>query len=110
MAKQVVVIGGEPSSTYLIRRFAEESGLQVVPDVGPEVWLIIIDVDLEPEWDRINRIKRMCEVEKIPILLCSWQEEIVSAVKEQIPVDQHLLKPFLLDDFQTALQESGVLD
>ena len=108
MSKRIAVIADEPDSYYLIHRFAKALGLgvQQANGIDSDIQLIVFDIDAHPDWEALRTIQT--DQQHIPVLLCSWQGEDAD-YPDDIWIDAHLQKPFLLNDFRAALEASGTL-
>lgn len=121
MTKMCVIGEADPFIARLLKRFAEESGLQtVVARVGQDVVelarhmkpvVVIVEAELPGTirgWEAVRALRADREVCDIPVISCSWlQEASVDALVGEVA--GHLQKPELLyEDFEAALREAGV--
>ncbi len=118
MPETIMIVANDPNITYLLQRYAEESGFRTVNACqGKDVLdlahhthpvLIILDTEL-PGGTGSNMLlglRAEADTRHIPVLLYSglegpteeWEEAAVG----------HLPKTVLYDDFVAALKQAGV--
>jgi CheY-like chemotaxis protein len=119
---RICLIGeADPFIARLLRRFAEESGLDVVrAGAGQEVLelarqvhpaVIILEVDLPGQlrgWQAAQALEADPELCGIPVITCSWGPE-TEARTYLNEAAGHLQKPELhYNDFVAALRRAGI--
>ncbi len=119
---RICLIGeADPFIARLLRRFAEESGLDVVrAGAGQEVLelarqvhpaVIILEVDLPGQlrgWEAAQALAADSELCDIPVITCSWGPE-TEAHAHLSEAAGHLQKPELhYADFVAALHKAGI--
>jgi CheY-like chemotaxis protein len=121
MAKTCVIGEADPFIGRLLRRFAEESGLQVSrAELGQDVLELVQRarpdiIILEPElpgqmrgWEAVRALQAAPAWRPIPIIVCSWLSEAQARVLIG-DVSGYLQKPDLhYPDFATVLKQAGV--
>ena len=121
MNKTCMIAEADPFIARLLKRFAEESGLDpVVARAGQDVMalarqvkpvVIVLDVELPGTvqgWEVAQALLADRETFSIPVILCSWLEEANGdALTGQVA--SYLRKPELYyEDFTAALKLAGV--
>lgn len=114
---QTILIGAnDPNITYLLQRYAEESGFQTAHVCQSEDLLalafrlqpalIILDVELLEGSDRalLRRLKNATPTSEIPIVIYSFLDEPSDDWRDC--VDGYLRKSVLYDDFVAVLQRA----
>ena len=114
---QTIMIGAnDPNITYLLRRYAEESGFQTthvhqsddVPDLAVHLLpnLIILDMELVESTGRqiLRRLKLAPTTRNIPIIVYSCLDEPPDDWRES--VDGFLLRSVMYDDFVDVLRRA----
>jgi len=120
MAKTCVIGEADPFIGRLLRRFAEESGLQAISaQLGQEVLelvrhskpeVIVLDAELPGDirgWEAVRTLKSDAATSDIPVIICSWlsESEARALVGEMAG---YLQKPELhLEDFAAMLKHAG---
>jgi len=118
MPQTIMIAANDPNITYLLQRYAEESGFQTVNvGQGKDVLdlaqrskpaLIILDIEL-PETSGgkvLRRLKAEPATRNIPVVVYSCLNEEVEEWGEG--VDGYLQKSVMYDDFVAALKHAGV--
>ena len=121
MVKTCVIGEADPFIGRLLRRFAEESGLQTIRvQLGQEVLelvhqsrpeVIVLDAELPGQvrgWEAVRALKSEPATSDIPVIICSWlrEAEARALVGEMAG---YLQKPELhFEDFSAALKHLGV--
>jgi CheY-like chemotaxis protein len=118
MPQTIMIVANDPNITYLLQRYAEESGFRTVSACqGKDVLdlahhthpvLIILDTELPGSTGPImlHGLRTEADTRNIPVVLYSglegpteeWEEEAVA----------HLPKTVMYDDFVAALKHAGV--
>jgi CheY-like chemotaxis protein len=121
MARVCVIGEADPFVAQLLKRFAEESGLQTLrAQVGQDLLEVVRQIRprviiLEPElpgtlrgWEAAQALLTDEAVRAIPVVACSWLKEAEArALIGQLA--GYLQKPELhYEDFVAALQAAGV--
>ncbi len=114
---QTILIGAnDPNITYLLQRYAEESGFQTAhvcqsQDILALAFrlqpaLIILDIELVEASDReiLRRLKSASATREIPIVIYSFLDEPSDDWRES--VDGYLPKSVLYEDFVTVLKRA----
>jgi CheY-like chemotaxis protein len=121
MAKTCVIGEADPFIGRLLRRFAEESGLQVSrAELGQDVLELVHQAKpdvliLEPElpgqmrgWEAVRALQINPAWRDIPVIVCSWLTE-AEARALIADVSGYLQKPDLhYPDFVAVLKQAGV--
>ena len=121
MKRTVVIASQDPSTVYLLQRYAEEGGYSAVHvDAGgdvayialhaqPAIILLEIERPTAAGWAVLEELKRDRSTADIPVIVCSWLEEDTCGAPEDL-VEQaagYLQKPVLYHDFVVALAEAA---
>lgn len=114
---QTIMIGAnDPNITYLLQRYAEESGFQTAhvcqgQDVQALAFrlqpaLIILDIELVEASDReiLRRLKGESATRDIPVVIYSYLDEPPDDWEQS--VDGYLPKSVLYDDFRAVLRRA----
>lgn len=122
MKRLCVIAEANPFITRLLQRFAEKSGLDILPvQVGQDVFelarqknpaVILIDPELPGKmrgWEVIRLLREDIQTRQIPVIACTWMIE--SDLREMAgDVSGRLQKPEIhYKDFVGALWKAGVL-
>ena len=116
MSQTLVIVTDNADSRYLLRRFAEESGLQTISltssaevlDQCKRVSPTAVIWEIEnggPIWEALGRFCQEPWAMTLPLIICSW----LPPNQWHIPdlVGQHLRKPIMLHEFQRVLGQVG---
>ena len=108
-----MIIGRDSHFSYLMQRFVRTSAHQAIPaNPGDDALAlakrekpiaIVLEVDA-PEttgWRVLRTLKSDPEAGKIPVMVCSWQDESARGLAER--ADVCLRMPILYTDFEAAL-------
>lgn len=121
MKRLCIVAEANPFIIQLLKRFAEKSGLDVLPvPVGQDVLalarqkkplVIVIDPELPGKvrgWEVIRLLREDDQTRQVPVIACTWMEEI--NLREMAgEVSGRLQKPEIhYKDFVGALRKAGV--
>lgn len=118
MPRTILIVANDPNITYLLQRYAEESGFRTVNACqGKDVLdlahqahpvLIILDTELPGATgpNMLHGLRTEADTRNIPVVLYSglegpaeeWEEAAVG----------HLPKTVMYDDFVAALKQAGV--
>lgn len=118
MAKTILLAADDPNITYLLQRYAEESGFETVKpqrnctalDLAREAQpaLIILEAasPTAHSWHILCSLKAEPQTRHIPIIIYSFLDE----ESQHLPhgVAGYLKTSVLYDDFLTMLQDVGV--
>lgn len=115
----IMVIGADSHFSYLMRRYVRTSAHQIqFANPGEDALAtirrerpvaIILGADIPDAVRRkvLHELKANQATREIPVILCSWQDEALSAQAEG--ADLCLRMPILYEDFVAALMQVGVL-
>ena len=118
MLKTILIAANDPNIIYLLRRYAEASGFQVVrSDFGEDllqlakqVGPVLILLEIEPpetSWrPYVQRLKADIQIKDIPVVVYSCFDEMVCTPAEEVAV--FLQKSVMYNDFIAALNKAGV--
>ena len=110
---QIMVAGVDSNFSYLMQRYVRRCAHSIVSaNLNDDILAlarcqkpvaIILEVDRPNTigWQILRTLKSDQETGKIPVIVCSWQEEEARAIKEG--ADTYLHMPILYADFETAL-------
>lgn len=111
--KRIMIVGMDSHFSYLLQRFVRKSAHRVIPvNLGDDVVslakdenpvAIVLELDM-PEtvgWQTLRTLKSDPEAGRIPVIVCSWQDESARGLAEG--ADVYLRMPFLYEEFGTAL-------
>lgn len=111
MRKRVLVIEDEPVIAEMISILLEVEGFGVISlaDTGlartklhaNEVDMVMLDLGLKGKEDGQSMciyIKQQADLKHIPVILVSGNSDL-EQIKEQCGADDHIAKPFGVDDF-----------
>ena len=111
--KRIMIVGMDSHFAYLLQRFVRKSAHRVISvNLGDDVVslakdenpvAIVLEVDM-PEtvgWQTLRTLKSDPQAGRIPVILCSWQDESARGLAEG--ADVYLRMPFLYEEFGTAL-------
>lgn len=111
--KRIMIVGMDSHFSYLLQRFVRKSAHRVISvNLGDDVVslakdenpvAIVLEVDM-PEtvgWQTLRTLKSDPEAGRIPVIVCSWQDESARGLAEG--ADVYLRMPFLYEEFGTAL-------
>ena len=117
IAPAIMVIGNDSDFSYLMQRYARQSGHQIViARPGEEAltlarrerpMVIVLETDV-PEragWDTLRALKADQATRDIPVVICSWLDKEARSLAEGAA--GYLRKPVLYRDFLTALACAG---
>jgi Amt family ammonium transporter len=118
MPQTIIIAANDPNITYLLQRYAEESGFQTVSacagkDVLPLAHrihpaLIILDCDLPDAASKkmLHNLRAAADTCQIPVVIYSGLDEPPEEWDEGIA--GYLPKAVLYDDFVAVLEHTGV--
>ena len=118
MLKTILIAANDPNIIYLLRRYAEASGFEVVRcDFGEDllrlarqVSPVLILLEIEPpetSWrPYLKRIKADQSIKSIPVVVYSCFDEMICDPIDEI--DSFLQKSVMYNDFIAALNKAGV--
>ncbi len=120
MPQTCLIAAHDPWFIQLLRIYTEESGFRVVQayegqDVMPLIHrenpvAILLQVDLPGQikgWELLDALKRDPAIERIPILVFSWQNS--DGMKELAEgAAAYLQEPVTYDAFVDALRKAGI--
>lgn len=119
---RICLIGeADPFIALLLKRFAEESGLQaVIVRVGQDLLaqarsarpaVIILEAELPGNqlgWEAVRAYRADRGARKVPVITCSWLDEAQAGALVN-GAAAHLQKPELsYTDFNAALKRAGI--
>ncbi len=114
--QRVMIVGGDANFSYLMQRYVRTSEHQILyANLGEDVLslakcekpiAIILEVDLPDSigWNTLRALKEDPEVDKIPVIVCSWVDQEARGLAEG--ADIYLRMPILYGDFEAALAAS----
>lgn len=117
---KIMVIGDDSNFCYLIRRFARQSSHEVAFAYSHEdafalarrenfsAVIIEVDVTRSNGWSLLQALKSDEVTGSIPVILCSWIDNVEDFRSRDLKPDVHLKKPILYEDFVTALNHIGI--
>ncbi|MGC8781607.1 MAG: response regulator [Anaerolineae bacterium] len=115
----IMVVGADSHFSYLMRRYMRTSAHQVhfanpgedalaaIRRERPVAIILGAGIPDVLRRDMLHALKANQATREIPVILCSWQEEALSAQTEG--ADLCLPMPILYEDFVAALAQVGVL-
>ena len=118
MHKTILIAANDPNIIYLLRRYAEASGFQVVRcEFGDDLLrlaqqirpaLILLEIETpESTWrPTLNSLKADPTTHLIPVVVYSYMEEMVCGQADGIAAS--LEKSVMYNDFIAALNNAGV--
>jgi DNA-binding response OmpR family regulator len=118
MCQTIMIAANDPNITYLLQRYAEESGFQTVSAChGRDVLalahrtrpaLIILDIDLPGTPDRklLYGLKAEATTRDIPVVVYSCMDESLEDWGEG--ASDILPKSVMYDDFVAVLERTGI--
>jgi CheY-like chemotaxis protein len=123
MKRLCVIAEANPFMIRLLQRFAERSGLDILPvPAGQDVFelvrqkkpaVIVIDPELPGKvrgWEVIRLLREDDQTRQIPVVACTWMDEI-SLREIAGEVNGRLQKPEIhYKDFVGALRKAGVYE
>ena len=118
MPQTIMIVANDPNITYLLQRYAEESGFRTVStcqdkdvlDLAHHTHPVLIILDTEMPGgagpNMLHGLRTAADTRNIPVVLYSglegpteeWEEDAVG----------HLPKTVMYDDFVAALNQAGV--
>lgn len=111
--KRIMIVGKDSHFSYLLQRFVTRSAHRVIPvNLGDDILslaryekpvVIVLEVDT-PEtlgWHTLRTLKSDPEAGRIPVIVCSWQDESARGLAEG--ADVYLRMPILYNEFGAAL-------
>jgi putative two-component system response regulator len=115
----LLLIADHPQLVYLIRRYAEQSGCQVISDgrldtalelarrERPAMVLLYLMPDVYDDWSSLRRLRRALAPYGIPIT-------IISAIADEARARDEgaagwLWQPVMFADFRAVLTHAGIL-
>jgi DNA-binding response OmpR family regulator len=118
MAKTLLLAASDPNSTYLLRRYAEQSGFEIAHTSANKDVLalarrirpaaIILETGLPGmmDWSLLQALKAHKATCRVPVLVYWWAEEDVDDQAQDVA--GYLQHPVLYEDFLAALTRVGV--
>jgi CheY-like chemotaxis protein len=118
MHQTILIAANDPNIIYLLRRYAEASGFQVVRcDFGEDMLrlarqivpdLILLEIEApESTWrPTLQRLKADQHTKPIPVLVYSYMDETICTSADEIA--GFLQKSVMYHDFIAALNKAGV--
>ena len=115
---KIMVIGDDSHFCYLMRRYVRESShplvfsyahdnfLEIAQQAGPAVIVLEANLQGSASWQALRTLKSSPEVNCIPIILCSWEDEEARGL--ETGADVYLRMPILFNDFIDALARIGI--
>jgi PleD family two-component response regulator len=115
----IMVIGEDANFCYLMRRYVLKTKHQIVfsflgEDVlaiaereKPIAIIIEINASSSESWRLLQSVKSNLLTKKIPVILCSWQDEEKQSLEKGANAFLHM--PILYDDFQAKLATIGII-
>ena len=118
MPRTIMIGTKDPNITYLLQRYAEESGFQT-SQICPDQDVLVMAHDLQPALiildhessDMLNdeivqRLKHEPTTHNIPVVMYSYLDE--SPSDAHVDVDGYLPKAVLYNDFVAVLERVGL--
>jgi DNA-binding response OmpR family regulator len=111
--KRIMIVGMDSHFSYLLQRFVRKSAHRVIPvnlgddvvslakDKNPVAIVLELDTPETVGWQTLRTLKSDPEAGRIPVIVCSWQDESARGLAEGANV--YLRMPFLYEEFGTAL-------
>jgi CheY-like chemotaxis protein len=118
MLDTILIAANDPNIIYLLRRYAEASGFQVVRcDFGEDLLrlakqicpvLILLEIEMpESSWrPYLQRLKADRHTKPIPVVVYSYLDELTCSPVDEIAGFLH--KSVMYNDFIAALNKAGV--
>lgn len=118
MVRTILIAANDPNIIYLLRRYAEASGFQVVRcDFGEDLLRLARQVDpvlilleIEPpdsSWrPTLQRLKSDQQTNPIPVVVYSYVDEMIC--KSEDGIAGFLQRSVMYNDFIAALNSAGV--
>lgn len=118
MLQTILIAANDPNIIYLLRRYAEASGFDVVRctfgedllNLARQIHPVLILLEIEPpesSWrPYLQRLKADELTKSIPVVVYSYLEEMASSPMDEIA--GFLQKSVMYNDFITALNHAGV--
>ena len=120
MPQTIMIAASDPNITYLLQRYAEESGFQAISvcqgrDVlalanNTHPTLIILDAELPGPAgaDLLHRLRAEAATRPIPVVIYTGLDEPLAEWDEDGAVAGYLAKSVMYDDVVAALKHAGV--
>ncbi len=118
MPKTILIAATDPNIIYLLQRYAEASGFQVVlagqakelqslaRRVNPDLIVLEIELPEVPARQALLRLKEDPTTTRIPVVVYSCYDEVAYTSLEGAA--SCLQKSMMYSDFLTALEQAGV--
>lgn len=118
MLNTILIAANDPNIIYLLRRYAEASGFQVVRcDFGEDllhlarqVSPVLILLEIEPpetSWrPYLKQLKADLQIKNIPVIVYSCFDEMICDPVDEVASFLH--KSVMYNDFIAALNKAGV--
>jgi CheY-like chemotaxis protein len=115
---KIMTIGFDAHFLYLLRRYIvmssyqhifarnDEDVLTIAKCDKPVLILIEIGPPNSPTWNIVHRLKSDQHIDRIPVVVCSWQDEEQRSIQEG--ADGYLHMPILYDNFTSTLAKVGL--
>lgn len=114
----VLLVEDDPAFIYLIRRYADKGGCELVStsrgeeavemarEKQPDMVLLDIMLPGMDGWQVLRALRDDPATQDIPVVLCSALSEEARSIEEG--ADGYLRKPVLYQDFIGALEDMGI--
>jgi CheY-like chemotaxis protein len=118
MPKTILIAAADPNIIYLLQRYAEASGFQVVSvgeenelqqlarQIQPELIVLEIELPEAPARQLLKRLKADPATCPIPVVVYSCYDEVSISAAEGAA--SYLQKSVMYSDFLAALEQAGV--
>lgn len=99
----VMIVSHHLNTIYLLRRFAEVSGYNILTSLQSEISpdVVVVDADGADYQDVIRHYASNNQTQTPSVVVCAWSDTIID--QSQV---YHLQKPVLLKDFQSVVQQA----
>ena len=110
---RIMIVGGDSHFSYLMQRYVRRGAHDIISaNLGEDVLAlarckkpdaIVLEVDMPDTigWHTLRALKGDPETGKIPVIVCSWQDEEARGLTGG--ADCYLRLPILYADFESAL-------
>jgi two-component system, cell cycle response regulator DivK len=118
MPKTILIAAADPNIIYLLQRYAEASGFQVVSadqsnelqqvakKIRPELIVLEIELPEAPARQVLKRLKDDPTTSLIPVVVYSCYDEV--SISSDEGAASYLQKSVMYSDFLAALEQAGV--
>jgi CheY-like chemotaxis protein len=118
MIGSIMTIGFDAHFLYLLRRYIvmssyrhiiannHEDALELAKLTHPLLIIIEISQQNSMAWNTLHSLKKDQKLCRIPIVVCSWQDEEERSLQEG--ADSYMNMPILYDNFKSVLVSTGL--